>query len=68
MKAKSFSWLPILLSYLLLAGSSRMAAAADVTPNQNLRKIAIAYSGISPGQSPIWVTHEADSTPAWLST
>jgi ABC-type nitrate/sulfonate/bicarbonate transport system substrate-binding protein len=35
------------------------APAADGATSQALRKIAIAYSGVSPSQSPIWITYES---------
>ncbi|MGH7926176.1 MAG: ABC transporter substrate-binding protein, partial [Candidatus Binatia bacterium] len=40
-------------------GSFHVVLAASGPASQSLRKISIAYSGISPGQSPIWVTYEA---------
>jgi NitT/TauT family transport system substrate-binding protein len=60
MNARLFTSVAVVLTFLLIvAGSSRPAFGAETTASQGLRRISIAYSGISPGQSPIWVAHEA---------
>jgi ABC-type nitrate/sulfonate/bicarbonate transport system substrate-binding protein/LysM repeat protein len=59
MKIKNIVSLLTLLVCSLILGGYRFATAADGPASQSLRKIAIAYSGISPSQSPIWVTYEA---------
>jgi NitT/TauT family transport system substrate-binding protein len=56
MKALNRTVLPIVV-FLLFAHT--MAIAADTSGSPSLRKISIAYSGVSPGQSPIWVAQEA---------
>jgi NitT/TauT family transport system substrate-binding protein len=58
MKAQDRVRLPILVGAIwFFATAAAIAAGAPGSPS--LRKISIAYSGISPGQSPIWVAQEA---------
>jgi ABC-type nitrate/sulfonate/bicarbonate transport system substrate-binding protein len=59
MNPRKYVFLPVLLLCSFLLGTNRPAAAADSSTSQSLRKISIAYSGISPGQSPLWVAQEA---------
>jgi ABC-type nitrate/sulfonate/bicarbonate transport system substrate-binding protein/LysM repeat protein len=59
MKAKKNVSRLMLLVCSLLLGCYRYVLAADGPASQGLKKIAIAYSSISPSQSPIWVTYEA---------
>ena len=42
----------------LMVGASRNSVAAENPVFQPLRKIAIAYSGISPSQAPAWVAYD----------
>ena len=42
-----------------IAGFASLGQAAEATAPQSLKKIVIAYSGISPSQAPAWVAQEA---------
>jgi len=42
-----------------IAGFATLGRAAEATAPQSLKKVVIAYSGISPSQAPAWVAHEA---------
>ena len=46
------------LSWLVF-GNSCVAVAAETPASQPLKKIVIAYSGISPSQAPAWMAYEA---------
>jgi NitT/TauT family transport system substrate-binding protein len=59
MKSKNNISLLTLLLCLLMLGCPRFVLAADGPTGKSLKKIAIAYSSISPSSSVIWVTYEA---------
>ena len=57
MKAKFQSALIIVIAGCFLNCGSGVAVAADGSP-QGLKKVAIAYSSISPNQAPAWAAYE----------
>ena len=50
--------LSFFFSSALLMAAPRDSVAAENPASQPLKKIAIAYSGISPSQAPAWVAYE----------
>jgi NitT/TauT family transport system substrate-binding protein len=58
LKQTGVSILSLLFSAAFLVAASHNTIAAENPPSQPLKKIAIAYSGISPSQAPAWVAYE----------
>jgi NitT/TauT family transport system substrate-binding protein len=50
--------LSFFFSFVLLVAASRNSVAAENPASQPLKRIAIAYSGISTSQAPAWVAYE----------